>query len=309
MSALVLKDVSKSFEDVHAVKKLSLSVNQGDFFALLGPNGAGKSTLINMISTLILQDSGQISIFENDTITSSFQAKRFLGVVPQEFNFSIFDKVIDIIVNQAGFYGIERATALIRAEHLLKQLNLWDKRDSQARMLSGGMKRRLMICRALVHHPKILILDEPTAGVDIEIRRHIWQFLTKINQEGMTIILTTHYLEEVEMLCHNMAIIEKGQVLKRGSVRQLISSIEEQTFVCDLSPSTIPVSGLTHHFERLTWKDNQTLEITITSAHSINDIFTFFTQKGIEVLNMRPKNNRLEDLFLKLTYKESSSDV
>lgn len=309
MSALVLKNISKSFEKIQAVKQLSLSVEEGDFFALLGPNGAGKSTLINMISTLILQDSGQISIFEHDTVSESFQAKRFLGVVPQEFNFSIFDKVIDIIVNQAGFYGLERPAALVRAEQLLKQLNLWEKRDTQARMLSGGMKRRLMICRALVHQPKILILDEPTAGVDIEIRRHIWQFLTKINQEGVTIILTTHYLEEVEMLCKNMAIIEKGTVLKTGSVRQLISSIEEQTFICDLTSSSTPISGLTHNFERLIWNDNQTLEITITRPHTINDIFSFFTEMGIEVVNMRPKNNRLEDLFLKLTYKEPSTDV
>lgn len=300
MTALSINRVSKSFTSTLAVNQLSLKVDKGDFYALLGPNGAGKSTLINMISTLIPQDDGQISIFGKDTITKSFDAKRYLGVVPQEFNFGIFDKVIDIIIHQAGFYGIDARTARPRAEELLHRLNLWEKRHNQARTLSGGMKRRLMIARALIHKPQIVLLDEPTAGVDIEIRRQIWDFLKSINRDGVTIILTTHYLEEVEKLCNNVAIMNKGSILRQGSVHELVSSIEEQTFLCEIEGRIEPESWREWNFIDLVVQDHA-LEVTLKKPQTLSDVFSYLHSQGVVMTNIQPKNNRIEDLFLKVT--------
>lgn len=301
MSALKVNNLSKRFRDLQAVNSLSLTVEQGDFYALLGPNGAGKSTLINMISTLLVQDSGSIEILGHDTIQKSFEAKKDLGIVPQEFNFGIFDKVIDIILNQAGYYGIDPSSVYDRAVELLDKLDLLDKKDQQARMLSGGMKRRLMIARALIHSPKILILDEPTAGVDIEIRRNIWGFLKAINEEGLTIILTTHYLEEAELLCNKVGIIQKGQLLQEGTVRDLLQGLNEQIFVCEVENQLDMTTLHDHPFTAISKTNNHTLEVSIKNPLKLKDLFTFLAQKDLVPINIQPKNNRLEDIFLKLT--------
>lgn len=306
MTALKITNLYKKFGTLQAVDNLNLSVNKGDFYALLGPNGAGKSTLINMVSTLLVQDEGNIEIFGHDTLSHDFEAKQHLGIVPQEFNFGIFDKVIDIILNQAGYYGIRPQSVKERAYELLKSLELFEKKDVQARFLSGGMKRRLMIARALIHSPKILILDEPTAGVDIEIRRNIWDFLTQINQSGITIILTTHYLEEAEVLCNKVGIINNGRLLKQGSVRQLIDAMDQQTFVCDISDSVTAEQFFDAPFNSTNLKDEHTVEISLKQPLGLTDIFKYFEEKQLLLTNIRPKNNRLEDMFLKITSQGES---
>lgn len=309
--ALEIKDLKKTYKGgVEAVKGISLAVEKGDFFALLGPNGAGKSTTIGVISSLVQKTSGSVSVFEHDIDKQLELAKLSIGLVPQEFNFNQFEKVLQIVVNQAGYYGVSRADALERAEKYLTQLDLWEKRDSPARTLSGGMKRRLMIARALMHEPQLLILDEPTAGVDIELRRSMWSFLTELNEQGVTIILTTHYLEEAEMLCRNIGIIDKGILVECTSMKSLLSRLNLETFILDLGRDLTDAPVLDGMECRLT--DGHTLEIDVAKAQSINSVFAQLTEKGIEVLSMRNKANRLEELFVELVEKgsiEGSKDV
>ncbi len=297
--ALSLHNLSKTYPNgFEALKDLSLDVQQGDFFALLGPNGAGKSTTIGIISSLVNKTGGKASVFGYDIDTHVEDAKACIGLVPQEFNFNIFEPVFEIVVNQAGYYGIERHEAAPRAERYLKKLGLWDKRGNMARELSGGMKRRLMIARALVHEPKLLILDEPTAGVDIEIRRSMWDFLREINANGTTIILTTHYLEEAENLCRNIAIIDRGELIENTSVKHLINQLHMETFVLDLAKPLTQLPELPEH--SITQLDDTTLEVVICKGQSINQLFHDLSQHDIEVLSMRNKTNRLEELFLHL---------
>ncbi|MCU7797869.1 MAG: ABC transporter ATP-binding protein [Candidatus Thiodiazotropha sp. (ex Myrtea spinifera)] len=282
-----------------------MTVEAGDFYALLGPNGAGKSTVISVIASLITKSSGQVSIYGHDLDSERETAKRLIGLVPQEFNFNMWEPVEEILLNQAGYYGIPRKLAYERAETYLKQLNLWDKRQSQARWLSGGMKRRLMIARALVHQPQLLILDEPTAGVDIEIRRSMWKFLREINQQGTTIILTTHYLEEAESLCRNIAIIDHGQIIEQTSMAKLLSQLNTEIFVLNLDRplEVVPhVPGYT-----VSLQDGRTLEIEVLREQSMNDLFSQLSQQGISVVSMRNKQNRLEQLFIDLVGRSSGS--
>ncbi|TVK98989.1 ABC transporter [Shewanella algae] len=297
--ALELDNLKKTYKGgVEAVKGISLNVAQGDFFALLGPNGAGKSTTIGIISSLVHKSGGNVRVFGHDLDKELEQAKLCIGLVPQEFNFNQFETVLQIVVNQAGYYGVPRAEAHKRAEKYLRQLDLWDKRNSQSRQLSGGMKRRLMIARALMHEPKLLILDEPTAGVDIELRRSMWEFLKKINAEGVTIILTTHYLEEAEMLCRNIGIIDKGVLVECTSMKSLLSKLDMETFVLDIKQSLVEVPKLGDITVRLT--DPATLEVDLVKSHSLNAVFGLLSEQGVEVLSMRNKANRLEELFVKL---------
>ncbi|MBO6226589.1 MAG: ABC transporter ATP-binding protein [Shewanella sp.] len=300
--ALVLEGLKKTYKGgVEAVKGISLTVNQGDFFALLGPNGAGKSTTIGIISSLVQKSSGSVKVFDYDIDKQLEHAKLCIGLVPQEFNFNQFETVLQIVVNQAGYYGVPKPVALERAKKYLSQLDLWEKRNSQSRELSGGMKRRLMIARALMHEPKLLILDEPTAGVDIELRRSMWEFLKQINQQGVTIILTTHYLEEAEMLCRNIGIIDKGILVECTSMKALLSKLNMETFILDLrhDTSTAPVlDGMTC---RLT--DSHTLEVDVVKEQNLNDVFSQLSAANIEVLSMRNKSNRLEELFVELVKK------
>jgi len=297
--ALSIKNLKKTYANgFQALKSVSLDVQEGDFFALLGPNGAGKSTTIGIICSLVTKTSGTVKIFGQDIDIDFSAAKRHLGLVPQEFNFNVFEPVEEILVNQAGYFGIDRKTGFKRAETYLKQLGLWDKRRTQARELSGGMKRRLMIARALVHQPRLLILDEPTAGVDIEIRRSMWRFLKDLNQAGTTIILTTHYLEEAENLCRNIAIIDEGQLIESTGMKQLLGQLHMETFVLDIKS---PISGLPpmqHDCVRLI--DETTLEADISKERSINFLFEELSKSGIEVLSMRNKTNRLEQLFVNI---------
>ncbi|MEL0027513.1 MAG: ABC transporter ATP-binding protein [Perlucidibaca sp.] len=298
-AALQLTAVTKTYKSgVSALKGVDLCVQPGDFFALLGPNGAGKSTSIGIVSSLVKKTSGQVSIFGHDLDTDLEEAKRQLGVVPQEFNFGQFEKVIDILATQAGYYGIPAQRAYEQAEKYLHQLGLWDKRDQQARMLSGGMKRRLMIARALVHEPRLLILDEPTAGVDIELRRSMWDFLSELNQKGTTIILTTHYLEEAESLCRHIAILDKGQVVENTDMRSLLAKLQQETFVLDLDhelaqPPQLP--GYTLRVPRA-----GSLEVDIQRGQSLNAVFSALSAEGVQVRSMRNKSNRLEELFVRL---------
>ena len=297
--ALVIDSLRKTYKGgVEAVKGISLKVEAGDFFALLGPNGAGKSTTIGVICSLVQKSGGKVKVFEHDIDTQLELAKMSIGLVPQEFNFNQFETVQQIVVNQAGYFGVSREVAFERAKKYLSQLDLWDKRNSPSRALSGGMKRRLMIARALMHEPKLLILDEPTAGVDIELRRSMWTFLTDLNRQGVTIILTTHYLEEAEMLCRNIGIIDKGELVECTSMKSLLSRLNMETFVFDLKadiPEPPSLEGITC---RLT--DPHTLEVDVEKAHSINSVFAQLTEQGIEVLSMRNKANRLEELFVEL---------
>ena len=297
--ALVIDSLRKTYKGgVEAVKGISLKVEAGDFFALLGPNGAGKSTTIGVICSLVQKSGGKVKVFEHDIDTQLELAKMSIGLVPQEFNFNQFETVQQIVVNQAGYFGVSREVAFERAKKYLSQLDLWDKRNSPSRALSGGMKRRLMIARALMHEPKLLILDEPTAGVDIELRRSMWTFLTDLNRQGVTIILTTHYLEEAEMLCRNIGIIDKGELVECTSMKSLLSRLNMETFVFDLKadiPEPPSLKGITC---RLT--DPHTLEVDVEKAHSINSVFAQLTEQGIEVLSMRNKANRLEELFVEL---------
>jgi len=297
--AIKIDELHKTYANgFTALKGISLSVAQGDFFALLGPNGAGKSTTIGIMSSLVKKTSGQVRIFDYDIDTQPTLAKKMIGVVPQEFNFSQFEKVFDIVVNQAGYYGIPRHEAKKAAEKYLVQLGLWDKRATAGRNLSGGMKRRLMIARALVHEPKLLILDEPTAGVDIELRRTMWTFLREINHAGTSIILTTHYLEEAESLCRNVAIIDQGNLVENTSIKSLLSTLNRETFVFDTS------NDLTEHFNLARYPtrriDNHSFELDVDKEHSLNEVFKALTEMGIEVLSMRNKANRLEELFVDL---------
>lgn len=300
--ALVLEGLKKTYKGgVEAVKGISLTVNQGDFFALLGPNGAGKSTTIGIISSLVQKSSGTVKVFDYDIDKQLEHAKLCIGLVPQEFNFNQFETVLQIVVNQAGYYGVPKPIALERAKKYLSQLDLWEKRNSPSRELSGGMKRRLMIARALMHEPKLLILDEPTAGVDIELRRSMWEFLKQINQQGVTIILTTHYLEEAEMLCRNIGIIDKGILVECTSMKALLSKLNMETFILDLRRDTETVPVLDGMACRLT--DPHTLEVDVAKEHNLNEVFRQLTMANIEVLSMRNKSNRLEELFVELVKK------
>ncbi|MEG1504534.1 ABC transporter ATP-binding protein [Enterococcus sp. 22-H-5-01] len=297
--ALEIKDLRKKYATgVEALKGIDLIVEEGDFYALLGPNGAGKSTTIGIITSLVNKTSGKVNVFDYDLDTDLVSAKQQIGLVPQEFNFNPFETVQQIVVNQAGYYGVSKKEALIRSEKYLKQSNLWEKRNVRARMLSGGMKRRLMIARALMHEPKLLILDEPTAGVDIELRREMWTFLRELNEQGTTIILTTHYLEEAEMLCRNIGIIQSGELIENTSMKSLLAKLQFETFIFDLEPyQTQPtITGFKH-----TFTDVQTLEVEVVRDQGINDLFEQLTKQGIKVLSMRNKSNRLEELFLKIT--------
>ncbi len=296
--ALDIQQLSKVYKSgTVALQGIDLQVNKGDFFALLGPNGAGKSTTIGIISSLVNKSGGSVKVFGFDTDTQLEDAKSCLGLVPQEFNFNQFETVLQIVVNQAGYYGVPKKLALERAEKYLSQLGLWDKRHQRSRELSGGMKRRLMIARALMHEPELLILDEPTAGVDIELRRSMWEFLRKINQQGVTIILTTHYLEEAEMLCRNIAIIDKGQIIENTSMKALLGKLTKETFVLDMTqvPDSLQLEGFS--WRRL---DEHSIEVDVEKTQGLNPIFQQLTAQQIMVLSMRNKANRLEELFVSL---------
>ena len=303
MNALEIKNLKKTYKNgFEALKGIDLHVKKGDFFALLGPNGAGKSTIIGIICSLINKTSGHVSIQGHDLKISPQKAKQKLGVVPQEFNFNVFEPIEEILVNQAGYFGVPRSEAFKRAEQHLKQLGLWDKRHEMARDLSGGMKRRLMIARALMHNPQILILDEPTAGVDIEIRRSMWSFLQKINAQGVTIILTTHYLEEAEQLCKHIAIIDQGVIIKNCAMAELLSELDSECLVLNLKTAIETSPFLGDYSAQL--KDKMTLEVEIKKNDSINTLFKLLTENKIDVLSMRNKSNRLEQLFLRLVEKK-----
>ncbi|WP_218814528.1 ABC transporter ATP-binding protein [Rickettsiella endosymbiont of Dermanyssus gallinae] len=300
MQALNIKGLTKIYNNgVVALQGIDLRVNQGDFFALLGPNGAGKSTTIGIITSLINKTGGQVQVFGHSLDTELEAAKSCIGLVPQELNFSIFEKVIDVIVYQAGYYGVPVRLAKQRAEVYLKKLDLWDKRNQVSMQLSGGMKRRLMIARALVHEPKLLILDEPTAGVDIEIRRSMWEFLQEINRQGTTIILTTHYLEEAEYLCKNIAIIDKGRIIENTSMKNLLATLNMETFVFDLKKPLDTLPDAASPFA-MRLRDNLTLEVDVAKEQSLNNLFGFLEGHHIEVTSLRNKANRLEELFLNL---------
>lgn len=298
-AALSIRNLRKTYDNkFEALKGISLDVAPGDFFAMLGPNGAGKSTTIGIISSLVRKSSGQVEIFGKDIDADFSAAKKFLGVVPQEFNFSMFEKVEDIVLQQAGYYGLPRSQAKAQTEKYLRQLSLWDKRHTAARMLSGGMKRRLMIARALVHEPKLLILDEPTAGVDIELRRSMWDFLREINAAGTTIILTTHYLEEAESLCRNVAIIDHGTIVQNTSVRNLLQQLNKEIFIFDSRTALEQPPAVKGYQVRLL--DEHSFEVEIERGQSLNQLFEQLTQLGISIISMRNKANRLEELFVSM---------
>lgn len=300
MHALEIKNLIKTYATgVQAVKGIDLTVERGDFYALLGHNGAGKSTTIGIISSLVNKTSGSVKVFGYDLDTQKTQLKQQIGLVPQEFNFNQFEKVLDVLTQQAGFYGIPLKEAKARAEMWLKKLDLWEKRAHLIRELSGGMKRRVMIARALMHNPKLLILDEPTAGVDIELRRSLWDFLRELNQQGTTIILTTHYLEEAENLCRNIGIIQNGKLIENTSIKSLLAKLETEIFVLDLQnmPQNRPLV-IDHYPHKLL--DENTLEVEVQRAQGLTNLFTQLTAQNVEVLSMRNKSNRLEELFLKM---------
>ena len=297
--AISLKDVHKVYANgSEALKGISLDVEQGDFFALLGPNGAGKTTIIGIISTLVNKTAGSVEVFGKRVDTHIYETKLDFGVVPQEINFSQFERVRDIVMTQAGYYGLPHKLASQRCEKYLRKLGLWEKRNERSRTLSGGMKRRLMIARALVHEPRLLILDEPTAGVDIELRRSMWEFLTEINNKGTTIILTTHYLEEAEQLCRNIAIIDEGKIIENTSMKSLLADLDSQVYILDSAAELpaqlsldLPNTGLRHI-------DGHSFEVTVSGDQSINEVFSRLDQQGVQVSSMRNKTNRLEQLFL-----------
>ncbi len=308
MKALAIRGLTKTYRNgVQALRGIDLDVQEGDFFALLGPNGAGKTTTIGIIMSLVTKSGGSVSVFGHDIDHALDRAKSCIGLVPQEINFNQFEKVFTIIVNQAGFYGIPRQLALARSEKYLRQLQLWDRRDSIARSLSGGMKRRMMIARALVHEPKLLILDEPTAGVDIEIRRSMWTFLRAINEQGTTIILTTHYLEEAESLCRNIAIIDGGRIIENDTMAGVIRKLAQETFVLNVRAALTAAPALPGFVSRMT--DDHTLEIEVSKEQNLNDIFARLTQQGIEVVSMRNKVNRLEELFMRLVESKGAASA
>lgn len=301
-SALSIRQLTKTYANgFQALKGIDLEVEEGDFFALLGPNGAGKSTTIGILSTLVNKSGGTVEVFGHDLDRDPSGLKRCLGVVPQEFNFNQFEKCFDILTTQAGYYGIPLKLAQERAEQYLTQLGLWDKRNNASRELSGGMKRRLMIARALIHQPRLLILDEPTAGVDIELRRSMWGFLTELNQQGITIILTTHYLEEAEQLCRNIGIIDHGRIVERSSMKDLLKKLHVETFLLDLKESTLVMPQLTGYPAQLV--DDHTLEVQVEKSQGINDLFRQLAAQKVEVLSLRNKSNRLEELFVSLVEK------
>lgn len=305
-NALEINNLKKVYgSGVEALRGIDLSVKEGDFYALLGPNGAGKSTTIGIITSLVNKTSGKVKVFGYDLDTDLVRAKQQIGLVPQEFNFNPFETVQQIVVNQAGYYGVSRKEAMKRSEKYLKQSNLWEKRNVRARMLSGGMKRRLMIARSLMHEPRLLILDEPTAVVDIELRREMWEFLRELNEHGTTIILTTHYLEEAEMLCRNIGIIQSGELIENTSMKELLSKLQFETFIFDLAPyETKPViEGYACTFE-----DEQTIAVEVERNQGVNGIFDQLTRQGIKVLSMRNKSNRLEELFLKITEENDHTE-
>ena len=305
--ALEISHLEKVYKGgFHALKGINLKVEQGDFFALLGPNGAGKSTAIGIITSLVNKTKGQVKVFGHDIDKELEKAKTYLGLVPQEFNFNQFESLLTILINQAGYYGVNRKLALERAEKQLKQLELWDKRNDSARMLSGGMKRRLMIARALMHNPQVLILDEPTAGVDIELRRSMWDFLRELNKQGITIILTTHYLEEAEMLCRNIAIIDNGIIVENTNMKALLATLDVETIMLDVKANG-PNAELKEFVVRKI--DSHTLEIDIKKGQSLNQVFGQLTEQGIEVLSMRNKSNRLEELFVRLVNKGTNAST
>ncbi|WP_444924631.1 ABC transporter ATP-binding protein [Microbulbifer sp. DLAB2-AF] len=307
-AALSIHNLQKTYEGgFQALKGISFEVQSGDFFALLGPNGAGKSTTIGIICSLVRKTAGSVSIFGVDIDSDFAAAKRLLGVVPQEFNFSQFEKVFDIVATQGGFYGMPRKLAEERTEQYLKQLGLWDKRHTQARMLSGGMKRRLMIARALIHEPKLLILDEPTAGVDIELRRSMWSFLEEINARGTTIILTTHYLEEAESLCRNIAIIDKGVIVENTSIKSLLKTLNRETFILDCSEYLSKAPELTGF--KCYLLDNHSLEITVEKGQSLTEVFVELKAQGVTVTSMRNRANRLEELFISMLSEEKEEGL
>ena len=300
MKALEIIDLVKTYPTgVKAVQGINLTVEQGDFYALLGHNGAGKSTTIGIISALVNKTSGQVKVFGYDLDSDKAALKQQIGLVPQEFNFNQFERVIDVLVQQAGFYGINKSEALTRAEIWLKKLNLWEKRTHLTRELSGGMKRRVMIARALMHEPKLLILDESTAGVDIELRRSLWQFLRELNEQGTTVILTTHYLEEAENLCRHIGIIQHGQLIENTTMKALLATLENEFFVLDVQKNAenrpLVIDGYAHR-----WLDENTLEVEVKRQQGLNKLFEQFSQQGIEVLSMRNRANRLEELFINM---------
>ncbi|MGF1762285.1 ABC transporter ATP-binding protein [Aliivibrio kagoshimensis] len=303
MNALEITQLRKTYAGgVEALKGICLNVEQGDFYALLGPNGAGKSTTIGIISSLVNKTSGKVKVFGYDMDKDIVQAKQQLGLVPQEFNFNMFETVQQIVIQQAGYYGVNKTLAKERAEKYLTLLDLWGKRNDRARTLSGGMKRRLMIARALMHEPKLLILDEPTAGVDIELRRSMWAFLQEINAQGVTIILTTHYLEEAEMLCRNIGIISKGDLIENTSMKSLLSKLDVETFIFDIEPKAVePVlTGC-----KVLSCTQGTLEVEIEKSAGLNRLFEQLSEQGISVLSMRNKSNRLEELFVNLVKEQT----
>jgi len=299
MQALSLRGLTKTYRNgVQALRGVDLDVERGDFFALLGPNGAGKTTLIGIITSLVNKTAGTASVFGYDLDTQLERAKSCIGIVPQELNFNQFESPLTIVINQAGFYGIPRAVARARAEQYLRQLQLWDKRNGMARGLSGGMKRRLMIARALMHEPRLLVLDEPTAGVDIEIRRSMWEFLRDINQRGTTIILTTHYLEEAESLCRNIAIIDNGHIVERDRMSNLLRGLHTETFLLNLRNPLAAAPVLAGFAVKRV--DDHTLEAEVSKEQSLNGLFAQLAAQGLEVLSMRNKVNRLEEVFMRL---------
>ncbi|KAA0875689.1 ABC transporter ATP-binding protein [Nitrincola tapanii] len=304
--ALQIDNLRKTYANgFEALKGISLRVEQGDFFALLGPNGAGKSTTLGIVSSLVNPTAGEVKIFGYDLAQQVTEAKLQLGVVPQEFNFNAFEKVEDILITQAGYYGLKRAEAKARSEVYLKKLGLWDKREQPARRLSGGMKRRLMIARALVHQPKLLILDEPTAGVDIELRRSMWEFLCELNAQGTTIILTTHYLEEAESLCRNIAIIDQGEIIENTSMKRLLAQLNTETFLLDLNQELTQLPNLPDY--RASLIDPHCLQVEVAKQQGLNELFAQLSQQGVQVVSMRNKANRLEELFVSLVEKNLQS--
>lgn len=304
--AISIRDLHKTYSNGHkALNGVSLDVAQGDFFALLGANGAGKSTIIGIIATLVRKSGGTVEVFGQNVETHTYATKLNLGVVPQEINFNLFEKVFDIVVTQGGYYGMPVKLAKEQAEKYLKQLGLWDKHNQQARVLSGGMKRRLMIARALVHEPRLLILDEPTAGVDIELRRSTWDFLQQINKAGTTIILTTHYLEEAENLCRNIAMIDKGEIIVNTTMKSLLQTLNQELFVLDTHTHLATAPELPGFDVKFI--DETTLEVGVTRQQNLNDVFALLSSKGVSVKSMRNKSNRLEQLFVSLLKDSQAS--
>ena len=308
MNALTIQNLTKTYANgVEALKSINFNVAEGDFFALLGPNGAGKTTAIGIVTSLVNKTSGRIEVFEHNIEENLNAAKSCIGVVPQEINLNLFDGIFNILVNQAGFYGVPRKESLKRAEHYLKQMELWDKRKEMARSLSGGMKRRLMIARALVSKPRLLLLDEPTAGVDIETRRAMWNFLRQINRNGTTIILTTHYLEEAEQLCNQLAIIDDGEIVENDSMSNVLAKLKQEVFVLNLDRPIDVIPEIENYFIEIT--NPKEIEIHVKQAQTLKSVFNKLASLGIGVLSMRNKTNRLEELFVELTRADSNIGI